>query len=261
MLHRFYEPLMLLDLKVLRKVLGNIRGPRTMPSTDPSNMNTPVVNAFSTNLAVLGDYEKGGVTVTAISIEDNERTNVFWVAANTDPAPMIVPFLENTLRTLRSKRDLGADINAPNAQAFIDKLVRFGTKRIKEEAKCVARQVKVCPGVMTSDQSCKGEREFYPGLAIHIEDVLVAEWVLTHFTLPRTGDLAATIRCQVGLCLTMQARVRAEALELRPNARRKGSGPAKKRGHSRPRLALYLGQTLHRTTGTSISGRAGSSRS
>src|SRR3569833_4489478 len=117
-------------------------------------MNTPFVNAFSSNLAVLGDYDKGGDTVTALSIEDNERTNVFWVAANTDPAPMIVPFLENTLRTLRSKRDLGADINAADAQAFIDKLVRFGTKRIKEEAKCLVRQVRDCRKVMTSDQSC-----------------------------------------------------------------------------------------------------------
>lgn len=81
LMRRFYEPLVLLH------TLGPTRGDRTRRSPSiASNKHAEsfqdLRRQFLNDLAYTCDFDKGGDTVTAIALESNPQTSVFWIATN-----------------------------------------------------------------------------------------------------------------------------------------------------------------------------------
>ena len=102
LLHRFYEPLVLL------KILDPTRGNQSSPSTSEPRLGSleEVWRRFLDQLSWTCDSEPGGTTVSSIAAQATPDGPVYWLAANTDPALKALPHLVWVLTRLESAFDL-----------------------------------------------------------------------------------------------------------------------------------------------------------
>ncbi|KAL9109303.1 MAG: hypothetical protein Q9227_006058 [Pyrenula ochraceoflavens] len=130
-LHRFYEPLVLLH------TLNPTRGdqiPRDANKNDNNGDLKTLRRSFLDDLSYFCDYEKGGETVTAIALESQPQGNVFWVASNANAKSKMLNFLREVMC------DLQRFTNAPNlneggaqlVNSLARKAIKFGQQRIKK---------------------------------------------------------------------------------------------------------------------------------
>lgn len=125
LINRFYEPLILL------RVLGKTRGNHSSTAEQDTASIQFARRRFLANLAYVCDYEKGGVTTTAIGLEQCPTEDVFWVAANSNASKCIQPFL----RTILADFEVSF---APSERESVEaELVRrcadFAKSRVKKE--------------------------------------------------------------------------------------------------------------------------------
>src|SRR4051812_22766659 len=97
LLHRFYEPLVL--LYVLDPTQGDHilrQDPERLPSGEISLLE--LRRRLLDSLSYVCDFDKGGDTTTAIAATSTPLT--YYVASNKNPAEQVVPFLRSLLRQL-----------------------------------------------------------------------------------------------------------------------------------------------------------------
>lgn len=96
---------------------------------------------FLRNLAFICDSEKGGMSCTAIGLEDNEVCYKFWFASNAADGKTL-RFLKEALETLASLKNAPTQMQDGCKKSFLRKCVRYSKKRIKGEWRCLQRAIR-----------------------------------------------------------------------------------------------------------------------
>lgn len=156
LLHRFYEPL------VLMHTLGDVRDEHSRSDLF-SHLNISdwavrdLRRQFLTDLAYLCDYKKGGDTVTAIGLERTPQGCIYWVAANTSPDRKIVPFLKELLNQLQviSRQQNGCSENAEIA--LTESCLKFASRRLKDYCRLLKHRLAKCVSHLEQCGSDYGE--------------------------------------------------------------------------------------------------------
>lgn len=126
LLHRFYEPLVLLH--VLDKIQGDHVPRQREDSKDPDYATrTELRRRFLESLAYVCDYEKGGDTMTAIFVSSAPLT--YHIASNKTikEKKEVVPFLKSLLKMLRTL----SSSTFEEERHVLEKCAAFGKKRIQ----------------------------------------------------------------------------------------------------------------------------------
>lgn len=167
LLCRFYEPLILL------RALGQTRGTHTSAPQDASPTQSKRRRLLR-NLSYLCDYEKGGETISAIGLEENEQCFVFWVASNsTGSRDKIVQFLKSCLAEIQRIFKLENEQRNAAEMKFILTCINFAVRRVKKEHSLLLRAVKKCEQYLDNTLA---------------EDSRLASW-LGQFTLINAGSV------------------------------------------------------------------------
>lgn len=126
-LHRFYEPLVLLY------VLDQVQGDHLYPDTDRLPVNDlnrkELRRRFLNSLSYICDHEKGGDTMTAISVADGPLT--YYIACNKTPKLRVKQFLKSILSQLSFMYDQQPGIQNEVETSILTACVAFSEKRIK----------------------------------------------------------------------------------------------------------------------------------
>ena len=138
-LHRFYEPLVLLH--VLDRVQGD-HVPRQREDSSPPDhaSRTELRRRFLESLAYVCDYEKGGDTMTAIFVTSTPLT--YHIASN-KPLPEtnpVVPFLDSLLKRLRTVTHSAVG----EERQILENCVAFSEKRISTYWRFLQNSLKIC---------------------------------------------------------------------------------------------------------------------
>jgi hypothetical protein len=156
-LSRFYEPLILLC------TLGRTRGehrPADFPrSADVTSWPLKYVRRlFLNQLAFLCDYDTGGDSVTAISIQHTPQQRIFWIAANICPSKKIAPFVQDRLLLLKYVAESRVAIDEA-IDPFLAACIDHAKPRIKAYSHFFTRQLKACrenlENKAVEDKSCE----------------------------------------------------------------------------------------------------------
>ncbi|KAJ0336539.1 hypothetical protein KNSL1_013250 [Colletotrichum chrysophilum] len=94
LLSRFYEVLVLLW------ILRPVNGPHIISRLGNYSLQD-VRRRFLKNLCFICDYDKGGKTTTAMSVEDAADGHIFWVSSNEGTKANVVEFLNGVLKLLK----------------------------------------------------------------------------------------------------------------------------------------------------------------
>ena len=141
LLHRFYEPLVLLH------VLDNIQGDHIAragsenPSLDGIPQNE-LRRRFLDSLSYICDSEKGGDTITAIAAAMPPLT--YYVACNKTPKANVISFLRSTLKQLGSVYGPDGRLCLEVENKVLEDCVTFSQKRIKTYWKFLKCSLKKC---------------------------------------------------------------------------------------------------------------------
>jgi len=140
LLHRFYEPLILL------RILDPTRGDQsTRSASEPKEQSQEELwHKFLNQLSWVCDSEPGGVTVSAIAAESTPEGPIFWLAANKDPAFKALPHLRWVLEQLDSIHKL----SPPEIEKLEDDItmrcIEFSKNKVKNygnRLRCSIRKV------------------------------------------------------------------------------------------------------------------------
>ena len=138
-LHRFYEPLVLLH--VLDRIQGD-HVPRQRENSAPPEhaSRTELRRRFLESLAYVCDYEKGGDTMTAIFVSSAPLT--YHIASNKflPETNEVVPFLDSVLKQLRAT----THSTARTERYILEKCVAFSNKRISKYWRSLQNSLKMC---------------------------------------------------------------------------------------------------------------------
>ena len=156
-LSRFYEPLILLC------TLGRTRGehrPTDFPrSADVTSWPLKYVRRlFLNQLAFLCDYDTGGDSVTAISIQHTPQRRIFWIAANICPSKKIAPFVQDRLSLLKYVAESRVAVDEAMGQ-FLAACIDHAKPRIKAYFHFLTRLLEACRENLETkaveDESCE----------------------------------------------------------------------------------------------------------
>lgn len=151
LLHRFYEPLVLLY------VLDPVQGDHVYPGTDrlpPRELGTKELRRrFLDSLSYVCDYEKGGDTVTAISVTNGPT---YHVASNQQTTKEVKDFLSTLLSQLAHMPDLPPNEQDSLERSLIDKCAQFSHSRIETYWKLLKR------ALHTSLERCNAAGDDHP---------------------------------------------------------------------------------------------------
>jgi hypothetical protein len=136
LLGRFYEQLFLLN------ALGQTRGNHTTSSFELDAARAQR-RRFLQNLCYICDFKKGGSTCTAIGLQEHGTGYNFCVASNNE-TDKIAAFLQKVLKFLRAIAHQAGSNDACRESKFFQLCIGFAAERIKEESKCLRRNVKDC---------------------------------------------------------------------------------------------------------------------
>jgi hypothetical protein len=127
LLHRFYEPLVLL------RVLDPTRGMQNSHLSQDSKPDTlqDLRRKFLDQLSWTCDYKSGGDTVTAIAAEANPEGTIFWLAANTDPTKKVRPHLELILKQLEQSFNASEQETEELELSLTARCIEFSKDRVK----------------------------------------------------------------------------------------------------------------------------------
>ena len=128
LLHRFYEPLVL--LYVLDRTQGDHilrQDPERLPSGEISlqELQRNLLDALS----YVCDFDKGGDTTTAIAAASAPLT--YYVASNKDAAEEAVPFLRSLLMRLGELYNVDPQRLSESENSILKYCVDFSGKRVK----------------------------------------------------------------------------------------------------------------------------------
>ena len=137
LLHRFYEPLLL-----LKSLLGDqTLGPHLVAQHEASNTDS-TRRRFLKNLAFICDSDKGGKSVASIGVEERADSFVLHLALNESDNNRSAAFLRSTLKALRGL------LGSPQAQKregiieLAKDCVAHSSQKVKKEAKSLSGSAK-----------------------------------------------------------------------------------------------------------------------
>jgi len=163
LLHRFYEPLVL--LYVLDRTQGDhiLRpGPEKLPSGD-----LPVEELrrrFFDELSYVCDYDKGGDTATAIAAASTPLT--YYIASNKDSRLTVEPFLRRLLLQLGGLYDLDSQRLREAEDSILQDCVDFSEKRVNTYLKNLHLSLTDCLTASPEDPVVRGEIVFPSSLSL-----------------------------------------------------------------------------------------------
>jgi hypothetical protein len=138
-LHRFYEPLVLLH--VLDRIQGD-HVPRQREDSSPPDhaSRTELRRRFLESLAYACNYEKGGDTMTAIFV--SSAPLIYHIATNKPlkETNKVVPFLDCLLKQLRTV----SHSSVREEHQILEKYVAFSEKRISTYWQFLQNSLKKC---------------------------------------------------------------------------------------------------------------------
>lgn len=135
-LSRFYEQLFLLD------ALGQTRGEHLTSSSELDHARL-IRRRFLQNLCFICDFKKGGSTCTAIALEELDTGYTFFISSNKETG-RIAAFVQSVLGILRAVALQNGTNEAYTESKLFKLCISFAAQRIKEEGKCLRREVQYC---------------------------------------------------------------------------------------------------------------------
>ena len=141
LLHRFYEPLVL--LYVLDRTQGDHisrQDLERLPSGEISLLE--LQRRLLDSLSYVCDYDKGGDTTTAIAVASAPLT--YCVASNENPAEEVVPFLRLLLTQLKELYNLDPQQLSESESSILRYCVNFSKKRVKTYWKLLGDSLTRC---------------------------------------------------------------------------------------------------------------------
>jgi len=128
LLHRFYEPLVL--LYVLDRTQGDHisrQDPERLPSGEVSL--EELRRRLLDSLSYVCDFDKGGDTITAIAAASAPLT--YYVATNNNSVEEVVPFLRSLLMRLGALYNFDPQRLSESESSILEYCVDFSEKRVK----------------------------------------------------------------------------------------------------------------------------------
>jgi hypothetical protein len=136
LLHRFYEPLVLLD------VLDPTRGKRNsrLSSDLGSDSSYNLWCRFLDQLSWMCDYKRGGDTVSAIAAEETTNGPTFWLAANKNSEKKAKPHLEWILGQLES---LPGRVIKEVEEEILIRCIKFSENKVKNYSRKLCNLIQI----------------------------------------------------------------------------------------------------------------------
>ena len=146
LLHRFYEPLILL------KQLAPYH--RDYILVHPRDGTPKAIRRnFIKSLAYICDSQKGGKTTTAIGLEQEMDSLCFWIAQNANVSQQTRSFLGETLEILKETTPLHANSSLCAAEGrLLNHCLDFAKQRIKKERELLLKALRSCAERNIGDQ-------------------------------------------------------------------------------------------------------------
>ena len=150
LLHRFYEPLVL--LAILSPSTGLKEGQRSSTINDSPDQQSN----FLDQLAWVCDYKCGGVTVSAIGAEANPSGPVYWLAAPGSPSEKARIHLHSVLEQLRAAHGASQTRIEILEANLIAQCVTFSRKRVENYRRRLSRCAKLCKEQSVGEEQQSG---------------------------------------------------------------------------------------------------------
>ncbi|KAF4834407.1 hypothetical protein CGCTS75_v003383 [Colletotrichum tropicale] len=136
LLSRFYEVLVLLW------ILRPVNGPHIISRLGNYSLQD-VRRRFLKNLCFICDYDKGGKTTTAISVEDAADGHIFWVSSNEGTKANVVEFLNGVLKLLKHHNG-HPDGRRAAERTLMNDCLEFATRRLHKESRILQSAARRC---------------------------------------------------------------------------------------------------------------------
>ena len=141
LLHRFYEPLVL--LYVLDRTQGDHLARPTSDSSPREQLTPPELRRrFLDALSYVCDFEKGGDTMTAIYVASAPLT--YYIACNKTPGKKVTDFIRSLLARLASIYRQNFQQRTDEESDILGDCVGFGEKRLKTYWKLLQEPLTKC---------------------------------------------------------------------------------------------------------------------
>jgi hypothetical protein len=168
LLHRFYEPLVLLE------VLDPTRGQNAQSFPDSkSDTSQNLRRKLLDQLSWICDYKRGGESVSAIAAEATPGGTVFWLAANTHPKERVLSHLKWILEQLYQSFGASEQATEELENKITAKCIGFS----KEKVRNYSRQLRICVEILADQPDQQGifcpKSEIFPQ-----ELLLLIDWFL-----------------------------------------------------------------------------------
>ena len=153
LLHRFYEPLVLLH------VLDPTQGDHVREEADrlPLDITSSreLRRRFVSALAYICDFKKGGDSFTAIFVTQSPL--IYYIACNKGPRPETLSFLQETLDHLEKVYDLNEEQRAKAKGKILAECVKFSNKRLKAYWDFLRNALVRCEEILRHGPGSQGE--------------------------------------------------------------------------------------------------------
>jgi hypothetical protein len=152
LLHRFYEPLVLL------KILDPTRGVQIYsPALDAvSGDSHNLWRKFLDQLSWICDSRHGGDTVSAVAAEASPSGPIFWLAANTNPAAKTLPHLAWILKQLENSHDASPQEMDELDKRIIARCIEFSKDKVKNYSRSLCMCIRKAAEILAEKSNHSG---------------------------------------------------------------------------------------------------------
>jgi hypothetical protein len=152
LLHRFYEPLVLL------KILDPTRGAQIYsPALDAvSGDANHLWRKFLDQLSWICDFKHGGDTVSAVAAEASPSGPIFWLAANTNPAAKTLPHLVWILEQLENSYNASPQEMEELDERIIAQCIKFSKDKVKNYSRSLCMCVRKATEILAEKSNHSG---------------------------------------------------------------------------------------------------------
>lgn len=149
LLHRFYEPLVLLF------ALDRVQGDHLYSESDRLPLDDitdkELRRRFLNSLSYICDYEKGGDTTTAIGAAGSPLC--YYVASNKTPPEKVKTFLESVFSQLEQIYDMDCEERISIEKKLLQSCTRFSERRIRTYWRFVQLAMADCSEALRDESS------------------------------------------------------------------------------------------------------------
>lgn len=152
LLHRFYEPLVLL------RTLDPTRGAQNANMVPDSRSDTSqdLRRKFLDQLSWTCDYKHGGDTVSAIAAEANPQGTIFWLASNTNPNQKVLPHLEWILKQLEDSPSMSEQETEELENKITTRCIEFSKDKVKNYRRKLCFLIRKCVEIPANQSDQQG---------------------------------------------------------------------------------------------------------